>query len=391
MPLNRPTIFLIFASLATFNVSAGSRTLVRRSAPKRPKWITTTPPADATYLYFTGFTSGLAKLDEARDQAVHKAMAEIINYFGQKGETTFLSKETETQSEHRYSVSLTMRFEGVKMTVRGISVADIYYEEYETDKGPSIDCYTLVRYPLTEYRTVLADLEQRQKQREREQRERAGAALEKYIQGTQQQQREGFETAVVSYQEALDMLSKLTGVLPLHHSKIHNTTLLRERIQQELAKVIERRDAVHRTMALHVACTLDDQPITCEDMDGALVRFATDMGFQTKRAFADAEALAALAAGKPGVAESLGKAAGTRFVLVGVIRARHSSEAAGIFHARAEGTLKIIDATTGKSVAAVDLPSIKGAHLNRDAAARKAIGKLKKKAVIELRKMLRRL
>lgn len=126
-------------------------------------------------------------------------------------------------------------------------------------------------------------------------------------------------------------------------------------------------------------------------MDGALARLATDMRFVTKRVNLPQDTLDAFAVGKFDLVQRVGKAAGTRFFLVCAIRARRSSEMAGIFYARAQGTLFIMDATTGKSVAAVDLPSIKGAHLDREGAARKAIGKLKKKAVIELRKMLRRL
>jgi hypothetical protein len=303
-----------------------------------------------------GFTSGMSSLQEARAQATKKAAAEVATYFGVAGRVSFVSTESESVSGHRYHVALELELQGEQITLRGIQLADRYFEEYRAGTTTRFDYHALVRYPRDEYERV-----RRSKRAERE--ARAYAALARYRAGLERTRAGDLQAASAAFADAAEILGALVGTVPLADGEIADTALLTGAIDRARRRLQRAR----RTLSIRVACTRDDAPRPCDDTAHALAEHAAAAGFVTVSSTA---AIYALEAGLDVV---------------------HSSEAEKIFFARATGRFSLTENATGRIVATGTLAPLKGAHVHRGRAAAAVHRKAGRRLGIRVRKALRKL
>ncbi len=141
---------------------ASAPRLIYRSQKKRPKWIVK-PPKDKKNLYFVGTRTGAESLNQAKREAVDNAVKEIVEYFGIKAETRYQAKAS------YYSTQIMDQIETKgEARVAGISLEEMYYEEWIEEGARTYNVFVLLQYPRAELEKEKKRLKEEEARKKRE-------------------------------------------------------------------------------------------------------------------------------------------------------------------------------------------------------------------------------
>ena len=150
-------ISLLLSSCAQQNTQQTDRTLIYRSLPNPPLWVTNLP-SNPDYFYALGISTNTPSIRKGRLAAARDAAVEVSRYLGLKAESRFEMQSTELTRRiiNEMTVSTSAQLEG-------ISLSQMYYEEYlskNVNKTENVfDVYVLLRIPMDD----LAQEQARQK------------------------------------------------------------------------------------------------------------------------------------------------------------------------------------------------------------------------------------
>ena len=138
-----------------------------------------------------------------------------------------------------------------------------------------------------------------------------------------------------------------------------------------LARKIADAGTRGRVVLLRVERVVDGKP--AGSLDAEFGQVVSERGFRLADGTLTRGQVEDLLSGRvKQVAEGV-RAAGAGYIIVGRVKARFSSEDSGQFFAWASGQLRVIETTSGKTVAELSHDQIKGGHISREQACERAI------------------
>jgi len=152
LPQRRLFVCVLGISLLSGLPSVGAgdrgRTLVERSAKKRPGWIVRPPQSDEG-LFSVGIATGAASLDEGRTAAALDAVEDVVFYLGLRASARYEQRRTHLTNEILSLIETSGSAE-----VTGGRTAELYFERYRTRGAAAsrnvYDVYVLFRVPHAE-------------------------------------------------------------------------------------------------------------------------------------------------------------------------------------------------------------------------------------------------
>jgi len=151
MPLSLLTVLVAFLLLSGCNSSHNSqtieRTLIKRSSPQLPKWISQLPSSE-DYFYALGISTDAGSLRQGRQLATKNAIVEVSNYLGLKTSGSFEIKRTEFTTRILEEVSTTS-----SANLKRSRLTQMYYEQFRyqgnNESAQAFDVYVLLRIPMS--------------------------------------------------------------------------------------------------------------------------------------------------------------------------------------------------------------------------------------------------
>jgi len=153
------TLVLVLFSCGTAPQRSENDEALRGSKKDRPQWTKDSnviKKMDETL--FVGAVSGFNSEEEAVSSATSKAFAEVSNFFGVSIESNLVSAEQETDGKYSYSLGITSKLTGSKITVKDYMIRKKYIEKRHrgTDK---FDAYILLAVPNQEMTRIRIESE----------------------------------------------------------------------------------------------------------------------------------------------------------------------------------------------------------------------------------------
>lgn len=208
------TLLFFILVLIQFACASPAKIIRESSSPVAPKWIKSQPGAEDV-LYFLGISTSAETLEQGQESALKNAMAEISNYMGTRVESKFQSYITEIERD----LSFQMKSESAAY-VKGAKVVDSYYQKIiRIDKR-----FRMERYDV--YLLVSLSLEQVQKEmdrQEKEKREKVNSAKKFYLSGLQYEKSRDFQNALCCFEQAIDLIAPIHGIVAIDDQKIKNS------------------------------------------------------------------------------------------------------------------------------------------------------------------------
>ena len=144
-----------------------------------------------------------------------------------------------------------------------------------------------------------------------------------------------------------------------------------------------------RSVLVHVIKEVDGR--IAGDLDETFAPAATESGFKRIQADLGTEVTSKALAGGTAALLQLAHRTGAGYALVGRVRSRFSSEDSGQYFAMADGVLKLLETTGGRSVVELACNDVKGGHISREQALDKAVSEAVQRLLLALRPRLREL
>ena len=341
-------------------------------AGPRPSWIDVPPRHTADTLYFVGTASGADSVEKARGQAVLKAEAEVVAYFGQRVHSELLSKEVERNGVYRGDVSLIIRVDGEEVRLQRVQVEGLFDEP---SRSAGFDAYALVSYPRTEYERVLAE-------RRKTAQALADRALALFRDGQALHDAGHPADAEDRFQRAVEALRGVTVPVELADRTVTSTVVLARELEAALATTRHSGAAAQRTVALAVVTAWTGVPegpgSVGDDVRTQLGRDVTARGLTAGAGKIEDAVARAVLSGDIAAASRAGAATGAAWLLLVQFDCAITSELYGQIFAEASGRYELVEAASGRRVASGDLPVAKGGHVRRRDACMKAIDPARK-------------
>ena len=156
---------ILFVTVVSFMFSgcgtapAKSDELMRSSKKDRPQWTKSSNVVKGMgETLFVGATSGANSEEEAVSSATAKAFAEVSNYFGVSVESNMVAAEQETDGKYSYSLGVTSKLTGSKITVKDYMVKERYIEKWHRG-NTQYDAYILLSVPNREMTRIRIESE----------------------------------------------------------------------------------------------------------------------------------------------------------------------------------------------------------------------------------------
>jgi hypothetical protein len=144
-----------------------------------------------------------------------------------------------------------------------------------------------------------------------------------------------------------------------------------EKEAAELTAKVSESAARGRTVLLHVLRVVDGQ--LTGDLDAEFRTVVSGSGFRLADGSVNTSQVNGALEGNTKALADAGRAAGAGYVVVGRVAARFSSEEMGQYFAWARGQVRVVETTSGRTVADLSYDKIKGGHVSRQQACERAI------------------
>ncbi len=152
-------ILFMFSGCGTAPSKSENDELMRSSQKDRPQWT-----KDRNVIkkmgetLFVGTASGAGSEAEAVSSATSKAFAEVSNFFGVSVESSMVAAEQETDGKYSYSLGITSKLTGSKITVKDYMIRGKYIEKWHRG-GTQYDAYILLAVPNREMMRIRIESE----------------------------------------------------------------------------------------------------------------------------------------------------------------------------------------------------------------------------------------
>lgn len=202
------------------------------STPTKPAWVSHPPAADATFLYVVGVATDAQALQDGKEGATQRAMAQIASFLGTKTRAAF--EETSTESDQRLEQRISAT---TAATIQGAEITDTYHERLIRIDGAirreRYNVWVLARFPK-------AEAERERLRQEREKGGRAKTAYALWLSGLNSEQRKQYVQARWTYREALKILVDLDENTTLDQEGLKTAQELRHALDQQMVDVSAR-------------------------------------------------------------------------------------------------------------------------------------------------------
>jgi len=152
-------IFFVFYGCGTVSSGADNDQIMKRNEKNRPEW---TKGGNVikkmNEVQFVGAVSGSSSEEEAVSSATAKAFAEVSNYFGVSVESNMVASEQETDGNYTYSLGVTSKLTGSRITVKDYVIKKKFIEKRRS-RGTEFDAYILLSVPNREMTRIRIESE----------------------------------------------------------------------------------------------------------------------------------------------------------------------------------------------------------------------------------------
>ena len=152
-------IFFMSSGCGTAPDKSGNDEMIRSSKKNRPQWTKDRNVIkEINETLFIGAVSGAVSEEEAVSSATAKAFAEVSNFFGVSVESNLVAAEQETDGKYSYSLGITSKLTGSKITVKDYIIKEKYIEKWHRGNS-QFDAYILLSVPNREMMRIRIESE----------------------------------------------------------------------------------------------------------------------------------------------------------------------------------------------------------------------------------------
>ena len=340
----------------------GDCSRVSHSEGVEPMWIQECPVHSDHVMVFCGEAHREAGYKPAYAEAYADALGKLRRFIGQKVDAKIVP---DGQGGYRFQLQ---GVDDETVTVRGAWEGERWAEVYDCPGGQVHDCYVMLTYSRLEYEKVLRKIEQIAKQRMKN-----GIAL--FNKGKDLVAKGRYKDAIVEFGNAKKMLEKLKQKVLMPDGTA--STVLADQIQNELDKTVKEYQIIGKTALVVVGLTQDGKLQTRgrnhTNAQNTIQKWVVEGGVKIRPGGLDAAQVKAILSGDREAASQAAAKKRAGMLLTVDLHCDFKTEMEGAYFSYAEGGLRLIRTDDGRELYTAELQSVKGGHVSRKGANKKAL------------------